>query len=129
MVVSTSGRGWEAAESSHGQTHVSGIGLQVPGRMLGPVLYDELSCRIGRRTSWCCSLKRLEWPQSMRRDWFSPDRRLHTGTGIRINCISPGQIDVGIDLKGFDMRGMTAQLPPASLQSKEVRNSFPVLFP
>ena len=22
------------------------------------------------------------------------------GTGIRINCISPGQIDVGVDLQG-----------------------------
>ncbi|KAA6409545.1 MAG: hypothetical protein FRX48_06156 [Lasallia pustulata] len=43
------------------------------------------------------------------------------GTGIRINCISPGQIDVGVDLKGFDMRGMTAQLPPASLQAKEAQ--------
>jgi len=43
------------------------------------------------------------------------------GTGIRINCISPGQIDVGVDLKGFDMRGMTAQLPPASLQTKEAQ--------
>ncbi|KAL8948691.1 MAG: hypothetical protein Q9222_005139 [Ikaeria aurantiellina] len=41
------------------------------------------------------------------------------GTGVRINCISPGQIDVGVDLKDFDMRGMTSQLPPASLQSKE----------
>ena len=42
------------------------------------------------------------------------------GTGVRINCISPGQIDVGVSLDGFDMRGLTAQLPPASLQSKEV---------
>ncbi|KAL8718220.1 MAG: hypothetical protein Q9225_004609 [Loekoesia sp. 1 TL-2023] len=41
------------------------------------------------------------------------------GTGVRINHISPGQIDVGVDLKNFDMRGMTAQLPPASLQSIE----------
>ncbi len=43
-----------------------------------------------------------------------------TGSGVRINCISPGQIDVGINLKGFDMRGMKSQLPPASLQSAEV---------
>ena len=43
------------------------------------------------------------------------------GSGVRINCISPGQIDVGIDLKGFDMRGMKSQLPPANLQSAEVR--------
>lgn len=42
------------------------------------------------------------------------------GTGVRINCISPGQIDVGIDLKNFDMRGMTSQFPPSTLQSKEV---------
>lgn len=41
------------------------------------------------------------------------------GSGVRINCISPGQIDVGIDLKGFDMRGMKSQLPPANLQSPE----------
>ena len=41
------------------------------------------------------------------------------GSGVRINCISPGQIDVGIDLKGFDMRGMKSQLPPANLQSAE----------
>ncbi|MCJ1236169.1 hypothetical protein MMC14_004146 [Varicellaria rhodocarpa] len=45
------------------------------------------------------------------------------GTGIRINCISPGQIDVGLDLKSFDMRGMTAQLPPASLQSEEAQKA------
>ncbi|KAI4105118.1 MAG: hypothetical protein LQ345_007245, partial [Seirophora villosa] len=44
------------------------------------------------------------------------------GTGVRINHIAPGQIDVGVDLKNFDMRGMTAQLPPASLQSKEVNS-------
>ena len=43
------------------------------------------------------------------------------GTGVRINCISPGQIDIGVNLDKFDMRGMSAQLPPASLQSKEVR--------
>jgi len=43
------------------------------------------------------------------------------GTGVRINCISPGQIDVGVDLQNFDMRGMTAQFPPASLQSKETQ--------
>jgi NAD(P)-dependent dehydrogenase (short-subunit alcohol dehydrogenase family) len=63
------------------------------------------------------------------------------GTGVRINCISPGQIDVGLDLSGvrstkttprwescadssslkFDMRGMTDQFPPAALQAKEVR--------
>ena len=43
------------------------------------------------------------------------------GTDVRINCISPGQIDVGVNLNGFDMRGMTAQLPPAEMQSKKVQ--------
>ena len=41
------------------------------------------------------------------------------GTGVRMNCISPGQIDVGVDLKDFDMRGMKSQMPPANLQSAE----------
>ncbi|MCJ1306802.1 hypothetical protein MMC25_000445 [Agyrium rufum] len=45
------------------------------------------------------------------------------GTGVRINCISPGQIDSGVSLGGFDMRGMTEQLPPASLQSKEIQKA------
>jgi len=57
---------------------------------------------------------------------------------VRINCISPGQIDVGVDLKNvcgarnanfrrrfnkkqFDMRGMNAQFPPSFLQSKEAQ--------
>ncbi|KAI1466800.1 uncharacterized protein F4812DRAFT_432856 [Daldinia caldariorum] len=43
------------------------------------------------------------------------------GTGVRINCISPGQIDIGVDLQGFDMQGMTSQFPPASLQKPEVQ--------
>lgn len=63
------------------------------------------------------------------------------GSNVRINCISPGQVNVGVDLKGvgrpgsryipsrtadrlamcqFDMRGMTAQFPPAEQQTKEV---------
>jgi NAD(P)-dependent dehydrogenase (short-subunit alcohol dehydrogenase family) len=69
------------------------------------------------------------------------------GTGVRINCIAAGQIDVGVDLKGvclpspshqlppqiltrlqFDMRGMTNQFPPASLQTKEVRLPYPYYF-
>lgn len=48
------------------------------------------------------------------------------GTGVRINCISPGQIDVGVDLKGLDVvdtRGMNTQLPPADLQSKELQRA------
>ena len=46
------------------------------------------------------------------------------GTGVRINCISPGQIDIGVDLKGFDMRGLSAQFPPSSLQSKKVQHDI-----
>lgn len=46
------------------------------------------------------------------------------GTGVRINCISPGQIDIGVDLKGFDMRGLSAQFPPSSLQSKKVQHEI-----
>jgi len=45
------------------------------------------------------------------------------GSGVRINCISPGQIDVGVDLQGLDMKGMTAQLPPAALQSQETQKA------
>lgn len=41
------------------------------------------------------------------------------GTGVRINCISAGQIDIGVDLKDLDRRGNTHQLPPSSLQSKD----------
>lgn len=43
------------------------------------------------------------------------------GSGVRINCISPGQVDVGVDLNGTDMRGLTAQFPPASLQTPEAQ--------
>ncbi|KAK4545628.1 hypothetical protein LTR36_002581 [Oleoguttula mirabilis] len=46
------------------------------------------------------------------------------GTGVRINCISPGQIDIGVDLKEFDMRGLNAQFPPASLQSQKVQREI-----
>lgn len=31
-------------------------------------------------------------------EWL--DNNNIAGTGVRINCISPGQIDVGVDLKG-----------------------------
>jgi len=43
------------------------------------------------------------------------------GTGVRINCISPGQIDVGLSLSGVDIRGMNSQLPPAEMQSKALQ--------
>lgn len=46
------------------------------------------------------------------------------GTGVRINCVSPGQIDVGVDLQGLDTRGHNYQLPPSSLQSKEVQRQM-----
>ncbi|OAP61818.1 hypothetical protein AYL99_04021 [Fonsecaea erecta] len=43
------------------------------------------------------------------------------GTGVRINAISPGQIDVGVSLNGLDTKstlmGYNTQLPPAALQS------------
>lgn len=45
------------------------------------------------------------------------------GTGIRINCISPGQIDVGVSLQGLDLKGMSAQLPPAHLQGGDVQKA------
>jgi hypothetical protein len=45
------------------------------------------------------------------------------GADVRINCISPGQTDVGVSLNGFDMRGMTAQLPPAKMQSAAVEKA------
>lgn len=45
------------------------------------------------------------------------------GTGVRINCISAGQIDVGVSLQGLDMKGMTAQLPPAELQGSDAQRS------
>lgn len=46
------------------------------------------------------------------------------GTGVRINCISAGQIDVGVDLKGFDMRGLSAQFPPSRLQGETVQKDI-----
>lgn len=69
------------------------------------------------------------------------------GSGVRINCISPGQIEVGVALEGvsahdqvncdhdqltivqLDQKGVLAQFPPANLQSKEVSHglSFPYL--
>jgi NAD(P)-dependent dehydrogenase (short-subunit alcohol dehydrogenase family) len=45
------------------------------------------------------------------------------GTGVRINCISPGQIDVGLGLNRFDMSGVTAQLPPAEMQSPAMQKA------
>lgn len=55
------------------------------------------------------------------------------GTGVRINCISAGQIDVGVDLAPLSSSTNTntqnrrqstverGQLPPSSLQSAEVQ--------
>lgn len=44
------------------------------------------------------------------------------GTGVRINAITAGQIDVGVDLKGAGMKELEAgQFPPSSLQDAEVQ--------
>jgi len=44
------------------------------------------------------------------------------GTGVRINAITAGQIDVGVDLKGSGLKEMEGgQFPPAALQDKEVQ--------
>lgn len=43
------------------------------------------------------------------------------GSGVRINAISPGQVDLGVSLQGMDMRGLSDQLPPGDLQSEKVR--------
>jgi NAD(P)-dependent dehydrogenase (short-subunit alcohol dehydrogenase family) len=47
------------------------------------------------------------------------------GTGVRINAISPGQIDVGVSLNGFDSKtnlmSYNTQLPPAALQSPQMQ--------
>ncbi|KAK3199360.1 hypothetical protein Dsin_022775 [Dipteronia sinensis] len=41
------------------------------------------------------------------------------GSGVRINCISAGQIDVGIKLNGVDVKGTNSQLPPGELQGEQ----------
>jgi NAD(P)-dependent dehydrogenase (short-subunit alcohol dehydrogenase family) len=43
------------------------------------------------------------------------------GTGVRINCISPGQIDIGVNLQGLDPKEMS--LPPSDLQSEEAQKA------
>ncbi|EOA88741.1 hypothetical protein ACJQWK_06178 [Exserohilum turcicum] len=44
------------------------------------------------------------------------------GTGVRINAITAGQIDVGVDLKECGVKEMAqGQFPPASLQAAEVQ--------
>lgn len=42
------------------------------------------------------------------------------GTGVRINAITAGQIDVGVDLQSSKEMSQ-GQFPPATLQSKEVQ--------
>ena len=91
-------------------------------RVLGTLLHNELSRRTGRCQGWRRCAERYERSSSVIHK-NSP----HTGTGVRINCISPGQIDVGVDLKDIDMKGLTSQLPPASLQTKKVSHSFSLL--
>lgn len=100
------------------------------------MLYHVLTRRTGRRTGRCCGLERYLPPFSISPFPLSPylppftlvpsQLTQHPGSGVRINCISPGQIDVGVDLKGFDMRGMKSQLPPSNLQSAEVVPLLPV---
>ncbi|KAK4162106.1 hypothetical protein QBC43DRAFT_87666 [Cladorrhinum sp. PSN259] len=43
------------------------------------------------------------------------------GTGVRINAVTVGQVDVGVELGESDVKGMNAQFPPASLQTKEAQ--------
>lgn len=44
------------------------------------------------------------------------------GTGVRINAITAGQIDVGVDLKDAGMKEMEqGQFPPVTLQSEAVQ--------
>lgn len=45
------------------------------------------------------------------------------GTGVRINAITAGQIDVGVDLGGAGMKDMVegGQFPPATLQGPEAQ--------
>ncbi|KAF2281272.1 NAD(P)-binding protein [Westerdykella ornata] len=45
------------------------------------------------------------------------------GTGVRINAITAGQIDVGVDLRGVE-GGKHQQFPPASLQSEDVQRTI-----
>ena len=86
--------------------------------MLGALLHNELTRRSRRGPCRSCGPQRSAAKNFVKYNACSlivdP-----TGTGVRINCVSPGQIDVGVDLKDIDLRGMTSQLPPA--QSKEVR--------
>ena len=49
------------------------------------------------------------------------------GTGIRINCISPGQINGGTQPRSSDMRGMRSQSPPVTPQLEEVSLALGVL--
>jgi NAD(P)-dependent dehydrogenase (short-subunit alcohol dehydrogenase family) len=42
------------------------------------------------------------------------------GTGVRINAITAGQIDVGVDLTGGGKEMSQGQFPPAALQGEEV---------
>lgn len=44
------------------------------------------------------------------------------GTGVRINAVTAGQIDVGVDLEAAGMEELErGQFPPAALQSKEAQ--------
>lgn len=44
------------------------------------------------------------------------------GTGVRINAVTAGQIDVGVDLEAAGMEELErGQFPPVALQSKETQ--------
>jgi NAD(P)-dependent dehydrogenase (short-subunit alcohol dehydrogenase family) len=44
------------------------------------------------------------------------------GTGVRINAVTAGQIDVGVDLESSGMEQMrNGQFPPSTLQGAEVQ--------
>ena len=65
-------------------------------RLLGTLLHNELACRSRRRESRSCCPQRLVITNSGSNVQLTD----LVGSGVRINCISPGQIDVGVDLQG-----------------------------
>lgn len=92
------------------------------------MLHNDLTRSPRRRPSRCSSPERYSLsllqsptPNPNLNHNPNPNSTNPAGTGVRINCISPGQIDVGISLANPDTRGTTSQLPSASLQSQEVQ--------
>ncbi|KAL8644809.1 MAG: hypothetical protein Q9210_007058, partial [Variospora velana] len=95
----------------------SGVAVLKARVLKGDASHDLRLCCDGKLPTMNCNVLNTRSPLSAQNVMA-----ISAGTGVRINHIAPGQIDVGVDLKNFDMRGMTAQLPPASLQSKEHAN-------